>query len=127
MKKLIALFAILVAFTATTFAASDNATATVNVWNPIVVVVDLTTAPAANILVTETTKAVFTVTTLTYDVDYSGGITGAWTYTYTGTPSIGTWSTPVENSTLLTTESTFTAAAKGVSTMTATYTANYNF
>lgn len=119
MKKLLAIFAILAAFSSTAFAASDDATATVNVWNPISVQVDVTTAPDADILIGETTTAVFTATG-TWDTDATG-FDAEWTWTSTGAG----WDTPVENGTELSVD--LTGTNKGICTFTATYTVTYGF
>jgi hypothetical protein len=120
MKKLITLFAILVAFSATTFAASENATVTVNAYTAIVVTVDGVADPE-NVLVGGSSVVTFTGT-FTYDATWTtGGFITDWTNTNTG----GTWTETSElgGSYVV----TLTGAVHGANTVTATYTVNYPF
>ncbi|MGB9702414.1 MAG: hypothetical protein ACPL1A_06780 [Candidatus Kapaibacteriota bacterium] len=119
MKKLIALFAILVAMTSFSFAASNSATATVNAYTPIVVSVTYVN-PTPNILVGGSATVTFTGT-YTYDIDWVGSFTSDWTETHTG----GTWSETYENGGTYIMD--LTNAVNGPNTVTATYTVNYDF
>ena len=141
MKKLIALFAILVAFTATTFALpSDNAKATVNVYEATNVAVtvssDNTTfeeGPITINIVEGTAKVIYFKAAITYDADYTGSwpTTGnGWTFdnstdftnaeTLAASPSNGTASSTATSTLPATT-------GDGTYSVTATYTFNYPF
>lgn len=90
MKKLIALFAILVAMTSFSFAATGNATATVNVYAPTSCTVTVDNA-SLNVLTGGNVTFNFTAA-VTYDAAWTGSLSGGWTYSDTHT--YGTWSTP---------------------------------
>lgn len=122
MKKLLAIFAILAAFSSTAFAqmsGTDEATATVNVWNNISVTVTLTTAPAEHILVGGTTSATFDATG-TWDASAPGFAEG-WTTTDTDTDE---WTVSPSGTNLV---ATLNATSAGTKTITATYTVSYTF
>ncbi len=119
MKKLIALFAILVAMTSFSFAATGFATATVNAYTPIVVTVTYNN-PTPNILVGGSATVTFTGT-FTYDSDWTGGFISDWTETNTG----GNWTETSESGGTFVMD--LTNAADGANTVTATYTVNYAF
>lgn len=124
MKKLLAIFAILAAFSSTAFAQmSDDATetATVKVWTPIEVTMSVNEYDA-NILTTESSEVIFTaaVTGETGDGYYTAGWTytggSDWTIVETGTPAA-----PISTCTL------GPGKAAGTYSITATYTASYTF
>ncbi len=123
MKKLIALFAILVAMTSFSFAA-NSATATVKVWTPIQVTVTLDPAPATDILIGGTTTCTFTASG-TWDTDATG-FNASWTVTTPSTTG-GTFTWEVDPANDLVVNASLTGTAKGTSSITATYTVTYGF
>jgi hypothetical protein len=120
MKKLIALFAILVAMTSFSFAATGSATATVNAYTAIVVTVTYDN-PTPNILVGGSATVTFTGS-FTYDKDWgTRTFSTGWTNTHTG----GTWTETSESGDTYVMD--LTNALDGENTVTATYTVNYAF
>lgn len=131
MKKLIALFAILVAMTSFSFAATGSATATVNVYAPTTCTVTVDHA-SLNVLTGGSVTFNFSAA-LTYDAAWLGSLSGAWSYSSTNV--YGTWGTPSELGLSASSGSgsdgasvTYNAGSTGggvSDTFTATYTFNY--
>jgi type 1 fimbria pilin len=128
MKKLIALFAILVAMTSFSFAENSNsATATVNVWNPISVTITVGDFHG-NILTNGTVTIPFTLTVLADNnpwAVYNGNNSITATH---GTVSVSAFSTVsgTGNSTPETVNVKYiNDGTAGAQTVTATYEAQY--
>jgi hypothetical protein len=125
MKKLIALFAILVAMTSFSFAANSATTsATVNAYTPIGVTVTVDHA-TQNILVGGSATVTFTGH-YTYDNNWGGTFLPVWSTSTSG----GTWTQTSDTETQGTggvLVMDLTNALHGANTVTATYTVDYNF
>lgn len=124
MKKLLAIFAILAAFSSTAFAEmtdSDQQTATVTVWTPISVVVTVADYDA-NILTTESSTVDFSAVVTGEFVD--GFYTAGWSFSDETNWDItegGTLNAPTATCVL------GPGKAAGTYSITATYTASYTF
>jgi hypothetical protein len=126
MKKLIALFAILVAMTSFSFAEnSATASATVKAYTAIEVTIPSVVISASNVLVGGSSTVTFTGH-YTYDSDWNGNFSAVWSTSTSG----GTWAQTSDIETsgvggVLVMK--LTGATDGENTVTATYTVNYSF